>query len=210
MGVFLFFVGFLVQAVFSVIILVKAFRVSVGWGLATLFIPFAGLVFVINNWQDTKKAFLGGVGGGVLMVLGTFSIATSPAMQEKMRQAEEVRMAREASPQASVPSEAEEPRASYASAAAPVSYQPPPPTTYTPAYVPSYNPPQPAPAPAPQTDTQSPEDEWRPTKPIVEQVYVDRATNVFYAEKCKKRPENAYRIPRTVALMQGITEASCP
>lgn len=204
MGIFLVFVGFIVQTVFGIVILVKAFKVSVGWGLATLFIPFAGLVFVINNWQDTKKAFLGTVGGGVLMVVGVFAGVTSPAMQEKMRQAEEVRMAR-----------SQEPPVSYASAVqpapapAPVSYQPLPPSTYTPAYVPSYNPPQPAPSTAPRTDTQPFADEWRP-KPTVEQVYVDRATNQFYAEKCKKRPENSYRLARTVALMQGMTEAPCP
>jgi hypothetical protein len=217
MGVFLVFVGFVVQLVFSVVILIKAFRVSIGWGLATLFIPFAGLFFVINNWADTKKAFLGTVAGGVLMVFGVISVASSPELQDKMRQAEEHRMAREAS---SSSASAEAPAANYASAMpSAAAYEPPQRSTYEPAptaasytpssstYVPSYNPPQQT-APATKTDTQTADDLWT-RKPVYEQVYVDRATLLFYAEKCRKRPENTYRIPRTVALKQGLTEASC-
>ncbi len=35
-----------------------AFRVGVGWGLACLFIPFAGLFFVISHWDEVSKPFL--------------------------------------------------------------------------------------------------------------------------------------------------------
>lgn len=44
--------------VFSVQILIMAFKTSIGWGLASLFIPFVILVFVFKNWQQTKKPFL--------------------------------------------------------------------------------------------------------------------------------------------------------
>lgn len=195
MGIFLIMVGFAINAVSGVVILVKAFRLSVGWGLAVMFIPFAGLYFVLNHWNDTKTPFLAGIGGGVLMMLGILGgAASTPEPRDTVA-------AREPS---------EERRATYASAAAPVpsaSYEPPrsayqPPATYTPSYNP---PPQPA---AVATDTQAPEDDWRP-KPKYEQVYVDRDTNLFYGEKCKKRPENVYRIPRSVALMQGMTEVAC-
>jgi hypothetical protein len=43
---------------FSVQILILAFKTSVGWGLASLFIPFAVLVFVIKHWDQAKTPFL--------------------------------------------------------------------------------------------------------------------------------------------------------
>jgi hypothetical protein len=196
MGMFLVIVGFLVNAVCGVVVLVQAFKTSVGWGLAVMFLPFAGLFFVLNHWEQTKKPFLGGLGGTAVMVLGIFmSASTTPSGNA----GENVAERRTAQPQAT-----EQPRATYASAAsAPaVPYDPP-----RNAYVPSYNPP-PQPAPAVVTDTRAAEDEWT-RKPVYEQVYVDRATNLFYAEKCRKRPENVYRIPRSVAVMQGMSEAKC-
>ncbi len=213
MGVFLFFIGFVVNLVCGVIIIVKAFRVSAGWGLAVIFLPFAALFFVINHWADTKKVFLVSVGGGALAFMGAISIANSPALQDKMRQTEEPRVAREASPSGNAtpanyasampsPEAYEPPRNTYEPAPAAASYTP----STTP-YVPSYNPPQ-QPLSTPKTETQPPEDLWT-RKPVYEQVYVDRVTGLFYGEKCRKRPENVYRIPRTVALKQGLTEASC-
>lgn len=37
---------------------VVTFNVSIFWGLACLFIPFASLVFLFVHWQDAKKPFL--------------------------------------------------------------------------------------------------------------------------------------------------------
>ena len=198
MGIFLIMVGFAVNAVCGIVIVIKAFKVSAGWGLAVLFLPFAGLVFVINHWQDTKNPFLGGLAASLLMLLGVGMIAAS-AKEEATKMAEERR--------AEIVREEEAPRpATYASVAAtPASYQPP-----RSSYVPSYNPsPAVALTPPPATDTQPAEDEWARRKPVYEQVYVDRATLEFYSEKCRKRPENVYRIPRTVAIAQGMTEAKC-
>ena len=204
MGVFLLFVGMAVNTLAGLVIIVRAFKVSVGWGLAVMFLPFAGLFFIIKNWEDTKTPFLVGLGGGVLMLIGVF--ASVPDASDAT---------------STVASQSEEPRASYASAAAtPTSYEPPR-TTYEPSsstssaqtstYTPSYAPP-PAPVPAAltaaATGTQPVEDEWQ-RKPKFEQVYVDRDTFLFYAEKCKKKPENVYRVPRTVAIAQGLTEAKC-
>jgi hypothetical protein len=194
-GVFLFFLGIAVNTLAGLVILVKAFKVSVGWGLAVMFIPFVGLFFIIKNWEDTKTPFLASIGGGVMMVLGAIVTGVT---------------APDPSPTVAAQRESEEPRASYASAAAsPTAYETPsstPTTTYTPSYAP---PPAPAPV-ATLTETQptEPEDEWQ-RKPKYEQVYVDRDTNLFYGEKCKKRPENVYRIPKTIAVAQGLTAAKC-
>lgn len=53
--------------------LTKIFEQSVGWGLASLFIPFAGLVAVAQFWKETRRPFVGQmicygivvVGGGI-------------------------------------------------------------------------------------------------------------------------------------------------
>ena len=60
--------------VFGIQLLILAFRKSVLWGLGSLFVPFVSLVFVIMNWEDCKRPFLGslaasvlcGVGGGIM------------------------------------------------------------------------------------------------------------------------------------------------
>jgi len=44
--------------IFGIQILILAFKTSVGWGLASLIIPFAILVFVIKYWDRAKTPFL--------------------------------------------------------------------------------------------------------------------------------------------------------
>ena len=48
----------LAMFVFGIQILIMAFKTSVGWGLACLFLPFAALVFVIKFWDQAKTPFL--------------------------------------------------------------------------------------------------------------------------------------------------------
>jgi hypothetical protein len=48
----------LAMLVFSVQILIMAFKTSMGWGLASLLVPFAALVFVIKHWDQAKTPFL--------------------------------------------------------------------------------------------------------------------------------------------------------
>jgi hypothetical protein len=43
-----------------------AFRESTVWGLAVLFIPFAGLVFIIRHWEDAKGPFFLQMGNGII------------------------------------------------------------------------------------------------------------------------------------------------
>lgn len=204
MSGFLILLGFVVNGICGVIILVRAFKVSVGWGLAVMFLPFAGLFFVIKNWEDTKMPFLGGMAGGLLILLG---VIAAPAPETDIDAEVARRIAARESTADEDDDEEDAPQANYASAAAPVPYTPPrsayQPATYTP---PAYDPPPPAPV---ATETQAEEGDWTRGKPKLEQVYVDRATKQFYAEKCKNRPENVYRLPRSVALMQGMTEAAC-
>lgn len=73
LGMALNLIGGLVMLVFGVKILITAFKTSVGWGLASLLIPFVILVFVIKNWAATKKDFMGWVGGFVVAVLGAIA-----------------------------------------------------------------------------------------------------------------------------------------
>jgi hypothetical protein len=78
--------------VFGIQILVRAFKTSVGWGLASLFVPFAALVFVVKHWDQTRTPFLRGlaclpvyVAGFALMAFGgamTMTVAPLAAVTE--------------------------------------------------------------------------------------------------------------------------------
>jgi len=57
--------------VFSVQILITAFKTSTGWGLASLLIPFAILVFVFKNWEATKTPFLRSLIAFAVALVGT-------------------------------------------------------------------------------------------------------------------------------------------
>ncbi len=70
-GMLLMAVGMIVYFVFAVIILIKAFKTSLLWGLGSLVLAFpVMLIFIFKNWDDTKKPFLYAVGGFVLMMVG--------------------------------------------------------------------------------------------------------------------------------------------
>lgn len=64
-------VGSLVTLVGSIMFLVVAFRQSVLWGLAVLFLPFANIVFLIKYWYEAKKAFLIQLAGIGVSISGT-------------------------------------------------------------------------------------------------------------------------------------------
>jgi hypothetical protein len=48
----------------SLMIIIEAFKMSFWWGLAVLFIPLAGLIFVIMNWREGRN-------GAYVLILGT-------------------------------------------------------------------------------------------------------------------------------------------
>jgi hypothetical protein len=183
MGILLSLVGFFLYVAAGLMLVVKAFRVSTGWGFATLLIPFAALVFVFKNWDDTKNTFLAGIGGFALLILGT--AMTPRPISDAQRQA----------------AQATSTQVSQASAV-PASSQPyePPRSAYR-------LPVPPPPARTAATDTTSTEEE----EPVrLKQVYIDRAARVYYAADCKTRPADAARVAKSVAEMQGFTAAACP
>ena len=63
-------------------VLVVAFGRSILWGLATLFVPFANLLFVCTHWKETKSGFLMGF-GGCAMCLGI--VLCNPEMRTEIR-----------------------------------------------------------------------------------------------------------------------------
>ena len=70
MGLVLLIVGYVAMLVGGIWLLVAAFKTSVLWGVLSLLVPFAALVFVIKHWDVSKKPFLIQVGGIVLAVAG--------------------------------------------------------------------------------------------------------------------------------------------
>ena len=70
----------LAMLVFGIQILVRAFRTSIGWGLASLFIPLAVLVFVFKHWPQTRKPFLGTLACLPLYAVGFALIALRGGM----------------------------------------------------------------------------------------------------------------------------------
>ncbi|MEQ9670221.1 hypothetical protein [Coleofasciculus sp. G2-EDA-02] len=59
LGIALFAIGFLLAIIGGFWTLILAFMDHWGWGLACLFIPFAGLVFIIMKWsnQSVRRSF---------------------------------------------------------------------------------------------------------------------------------------------------------
>lgn len=85
LGMVLVFIAGIASLVFSIQILITAFKTSVGWGLASLFIPFVILVFVFTHWEDTKKPFIRcliatavAIVGSVIMGIGGGMTTTTP------------------------------------------------------------------------------------------------------------------------------------
>jgi hypothetical protein len=76
-GAGLLLVGVLVFGAAWIWFLVRAFNVSVGWGLACLFLPFAPLVFLIKHWDEGGKPFLVSLAGGAGSGLGIFLLFTT-------------------------------------------------------------------------------------------------------------------------------------
>jgi hypothetical protein len=58
LGMLLAIVGGIGMLIFSIQILILAFKKSIGWGLASLFIPFVIFVFIFQNWAACKTPFL--------------------------------------------------------------------------------------------------------------------------------------------------------
>lgn len=68
--------GAVLVLVGMILFLIKAFRVSVAWGLGVLLLAPVGLVFLVKNWKESRTSFLLQLGGAVLLVAG---FLTAPA-----------------------------------------------------------------------------------------------------------------------------------
>lgn len=60
----------LISLIYGIILLIRAFQVSVLWGLGYLFIPFVSLVFIIVHWQTAKDPFLKSLLAIPFMIVG--------------------------------------------------------------------------------------------------------------------------------------------
>ena len=80
LGMILSVVGGIGALIFTIQILIMAFKTSLGWGLCSLLIPFVILVYIAKNWAACKTPFLRwlisvvvcAIGGG-LKFYGMFS-----------------------------------------------------------------------------------------------------------------------------------------
>ena len=70
-GLILQVVGGIAALVFSIQILILAFKKSIGWGLAALLLPFAIFVFVAQNWAACKTPFLRWLLALVVLMIGS-------------------------------------------------------------------------------------------------------------------------------------------
>ncbi len=68
MSILLLILGFILLVVGGIMMLVAAFRTSLGWFLAYLFLPFGSLIFLIVHWAEAKVSFLLQVAGVLLIV----------------------------------------------------------------------------------------------------------------------------------------------
>ena len=70
--------------IFGIQILITAFKTSIGWGLASLFIPLAVLVFVAKHWEATKTPFIRSLIAFAVALVGT-GISVFGAMSSAAR-----------------------------------------------------------------------------------------------------------------------------
>ncbi|MBI3986355.1 MAG: hypothetical protein HY343_05520 [Lentisphaerae bacterium] len=67
-----------------IFMIVAAFRVHIGWGLAVLFLgPIAGFIFLVTHWTEGKNAFWLWVLGNIMMFAAVYLLPFSEL--EKLR-----------------------------------------------------------------------------------------------------------------------------
>ena len=68
------FVGMALACIASIWTVVRIFEQSIWWGLAALFIPFAGLFAIVRFWETTKRSFVGQLVCLGILVVGYFMV----------------------------------------------------------------------------------------------------------------------------------------
>lgn len=83
LGMILSVVGGIGALIFTIQILIMAFKTSVGWGLASLLLPLAIFVYIAKFWPATKTPFMRWLMSFVVACIGwglTFYAAVSSGM----------------------------------------------------------------------------------------------------------------------------------
>ena len=86
----MFAIGCLVAAIFGLVLLIKAFKESVGWGFIVLLIPILGLIiFIAKNWSVAGKSFLAWLVSGIVACVGLVMAAKKVDPEELEKQLKE-------------------------------------------------------------------------------------------------------------------------
>lgn len=67
--------GMILMLVGMIFFIIVAFRTSLLWGLAVLFLPVMWLVFLVVEWREAKRPFFWQLWGIALVMLGVFAMA---------------------------------------------------------------------------------------------------------------------------------------
>ena len=70
MGALIIILGIILFAVGGFLFLVAAFRESIWWGLACLFLPVVQIFFLIVHWRNARKPFFIQLLGLVVFLVG--------------------------------------------------------------------------------------------------------------------------------------------
>lgn len=192
MGITLLVIGYLISLVGGIMLLIEAFRVSVAWGLASLFIPFASFVFIVKYWEVSRRPFFTSLASLPFIVVGLgLVIAQAPSAEAIAAQQEIESASRERVE---------------ASAAIPLALQVPRSNPSAPTRSEGGNPPRSSSA---TSDVEQRQARQQPPVIRIEQVYADAETRTWYAADCESRPQNAYRVAKSIAERQGFKPAIC-
>lgn len=115
LGMILIVVSSLVMTAGGIMTLVLAFRMSLGWGLLVLFVPFANVVFLFRFWPETRRAVRVQLAGLGALLVGIVILMTSAAItgmrQGAARREAEAARARTPTPAVAWPPEVARPAA---------------------------------------------------------------------------------------------------
>ena len=208
MVAFILFLGLIVYFVGVVMVAIAAFKEGALWGLGVLFVPFFVFVFVAMRWEVAKKPFgvaMGGLGLAVIAgVLGGImgkkpDLATSPD-----------KTAAVASSSATTPSTSAAASTPSSSSSTATSSSGELSTSFDASAIPTISyPVGEEENPSPQVVTSKDIEPEQQDQPKFEQVWVDTATHSWYSPKCKKHPDSAFSMAKSVAIKQGYVQARC-
>ena len=77
-GVYVGILGIIISVVGGIWFLVAAFKVSIGWGIACLFLPFVQLIFLFVHWKEARKPFAVGVLSMGVLFVAAFLMVEKP------------------------------------------------------------------------------------------------------------------------------------